>query len=247
VARLVAGPTSAEGGFLGLTVGGLYGADAAAVCEVLAGTLAPPRRWGRRPEPAPHGVPDLACTCGFYALKERAPALELLSARPPISRLFGTALLEVDLAGTIIEFQRGFRASDQRVLGVRVPPWCLPCAADGELRPAARLAGLANRPLAASLGAEIPRLPLADRAAVMAHHVSLLDRLAGRAALRPVCDGHAFPAPGADDWAPSVVLGLADLAARLGTEVRWLDDDGFDVDGYVEAVAWTPPSRRRIA
>jgi hypothetical protein len=250
VARLVADPRTETGGFLGLTVGGLYGNDATATCEVLAGTLLPPRRWGRRPRPAVHAVPDLGCTCGFYAYKRAENAVDLLAARPPVSRLFGTALLDVDLAGTVIEFHRGFRSGQQRVLGVQVPRWCVPCAAHGSTHRAQRVAGLSGRPLAAALRAEVPRLPLAARPAVAVHHASLLDRLVGRAALRPVCDRHSTVTEDASDGrvvGPTVVLELADLAARLGTEVRWLDDDGFDVARFVEAVSWLPPGHRRAA
>jgi hypothetical protein len=249
VARLVADPAGDGGGFLGLTVGGLYGHDMLAGCEVLGGSLPPPRRWGRRRPPSPHDAPDLGCSCGFYAYKDRAPATELLATRPPISRLFGTALLEVDLAGTVIEFDRGFRASHQRVLGVQIPHWCVPCASDGAAQRARRVAGLSGDPLAEALQAEVPRLPSVYRLAVTVHHKALFERLAGRAALRPVCDKHTSSASTAEGSgsAPTVILELADLAARLGTEVRWLDDDELDVAGFVEAVSWLPPTHRRVA
>jgi hypothetical protein len=250
VARLVADPCGTADGFLGLTVGGLYRSDAVAVCEILAGSLLPPRRWGKRPRPAAHEAPDLDCSCGFYAYKRWTRAVELLATRPPVSRLFGAALLDVDLAGTILEFDRGFRASHQRVLGLQVPRWCVPCAAYGERCRAERFAGLAGTRLAAALQAEVPRLPLAARPAVASHHASLLDRLAGRAVLRQVCDRHAAATadpPHGTGGAPTIVLELPDLAARLGTEVGWLPDDRFDVTGFVEAVSWSPPTHRRAA
>jgi hypothetical protein len=249
VGRLVADPRDGEGRFLGLTVGGLYTSDDEACCEVLDGRLPPPRRWGRRVPPAPHAAPDLGCTCGFYAFKEAGAAVDLLAERPPASRLFGTALLEVDLAGTVIEFDRGFRAHRQRVLGVQVPRWCVPCAADGEAQRAGRVAGYAGRRLETGLRSEVPRVPSAYRLAVAVHHVSLLERLGGRAALRPVCDEHT---PRPDDAASChgaevVVLELAELAGRLGTEVRWLEDGRFDVAGFIEVLSWVPAPHRPAA
>jgi hypothetical protein len=249
VARPVADPATPAGGFLGLTVGGLYGSETEAGCEVLDGSLPPPRRWWRRTPPSPHPAPDLSCSCGFYAFKDVADAAELLASRPPVGRLFGTALLEVDLAGTVIEFDRGFRAAHQRVLGVQLPHWCLPCAADGASEPARRLLGLAGSRLAEGLDREVPRLSSVYRLAVIVHHAALLQRLEGRAALRPVCDLHTAAVGDAADGADGevVVLELPELAARLGTEVRWLDDERFDVRTYVEAVSWSPPSHRASA
>jgi hypothetical protein len=246
VGRLVVGPSDGEGRFLGLTVGGLYTSDDEACCEVLDGRLPPPRRWGRRVVPPPHGVPDLGCSCGFHAFKEERAAVKLLSERPPVSRLFGAALLDVDLAGTVIEFDRGFRAGRQRVLGVQVPRWCVPCAADGEAQRAERVAGDAGQRLESGLRSEVPRVPSVYRLAVAVHHASLLERLAGRAALRPVCDGHT-PPDGRGNSAEVVVLELAELAGRLATEVRWLADERFDHRGFVEALSWLPAVHRPAA
>jgi hypothetical protein len=244
VGRLVVDPRDGDGSFLGLTVGGLYGSDDAATCEVLEGRLPPPRRWGRRLVPPPHGVPDLGCSCGFYAFKEAKAAVKLLAERPPVSRLFGAALLDVDLAGTVIEFDRGFRASRQRVLGVQVPRWCVPCAADGEAQRAERVAGDAGPRLESGLRTEVPRVPSVYRLAVAVHHASLLERLAGRAAMRPVCDQHSPPYDGLGDRADVVVLELAELAGRLATEVRWLPDERFDHRGFIEALSWLPAVHR---
>jgi hypothetical protein len=246
VGRLVADPRDGDARFLGLTVGGLYTSDAEACCEVLDGRLPPPRRWGRRVPPAPHLAPELSCTCGFYTFRELSAAIDLLAERPPASRLFGTALLDVDLAGTVIEFDRGFRASHQRVLGVQVPRWCVPCAADGDARRAERVAGYAGDRLETGLRSEVPRVPSAYRLAVAVHHAALLERLQGRAALRPVCDRHT-PRPNDTTSCHNgevAVLELADLAGRLGTEVRWLEDGRFDVGSFVEALSWLPPAHR---
>ena len=244
VARLAADPASELGGFLGLTVGGRYGYEAAATCQVLAGSLPPPRRWGRRHTPTAHAIPDVDCSCGFYAYRDRCDAETLLSGRPPVSRLFGTALLDVDLAGIVIQFDHGYRSGHQRVLGVHVPGWCLPCAAEGRARRAGQLAGVAGRPLAAALQAEIPPHPRMYRVAQTLHYQALVRHLDGWAALRPVCDDH-LPAETADmlPGPPTVlVCDLSELAGRLGTEVSWLVDDGFDTETYVETLWWA--SRR---
>lgn len=249
VARLVVDPASDTGAFLGATFGGLYSHDSTAVCEVLEGTLPPPRRWGRRSLPRPHEAPEIACSCGFYVLRDRRDATELLSGRPPISRLFGVVLLEVDLSGTVIEFDHGFRASHQRVLGVQVPRWCLTCATNGRARPAERLAGLSGQDFEAACKADVPQHPPLYRLAVLVHHQQLVARLGERAAMRPVCDAHT---PRKDPAAPAgqpppVVLELADLAAQLGTEVSWLRDEEFAVRRFVETMTFLPPGNSRAA
>lgn len=249
VARLVVDPVTGRASFLGLTLGGLYDQEGAAGCEVLSGALPPPRRWGRRTPPSAHDAPDLACTCGFYALADRGEAAELLASRPPVSRMFGAVLLEVDLAGTVIEFDRGYRAGHQRVLGVQVPRWCLPCARLGRAVPAQRIAGLAGDSLERACRSDLPQHPPLYRFALAVHNVEVVRRLQGRAALRPVCDDHTPPPPPAGQvGSPStVVLDLADLAAGLGTEVRWLEHDAFDVDRFVQTVSWPPPPRGSLA
>jgi hypothetical protein len=240
VARLVADPASDAAGFLGLTMGGRYGSDAQAMCEVLSGALPPPRRWGRRRVPASHSAPAVGCSCGFYAYRDRRDAEKLLATHPPVGRHFGTALLDVDLAGTVIEYDHGFRSSHQRVLGVRVPAWCLPCASAGRARRASQLAGQAGEPLAAALQSEIPAQPQVYRLARTLHHQALLARIQSWAALRPVCDDH-MPTDGAHldhrDPPTTVRCAPADLAARLGTEVSWLVD-GFDVATYIDTLSW---------
>lgn len=244
VARLVFDPSTGGGEFLGATVGGLYSRDSTAGCEVLAGRLPPPRRWGRRRVPAAHEVPDLGCTCGFHVFRDRRDATALLAARPPVSRLFGLVLLEVDLAGSVIEFERGFRASQQRVLGVQVPRWCLTCAWNGRAVRAERVAGLSGEAFEEACKADLPQHPPLYRLAMIVHYQGLIARLGERAALRAVCDKHT-PATGGPE--ATVVLELADLAARLGTEVSWLDDGEFAIRTFVETMAALPPGATRIA
>lgn len=55
--------------------------------------------------------PQLDCSCGFYALKESVKPTEGI-------------VLEVELYGTVIVCERGYRAERQRVLGVTLPAKC---------------------------------------------------------------------------------------------------------------------------
>lgn len=63
------------------------------------------------PSPAPkgHEVPHPDCTCGFYATKERADADQW------------NVMLDVEVSGTVISHEKGYRASKQRVLQVIIP------------------------------------------------------------------------------------------------------------------------------
>ena len=122
-----------------------YGIDATAYCAVGGG----------------HSAPEWRCGCGFYALKD-----------PPTAPEFGRFRAEVELFGTVIEGDQGWRASRQRVLSLQAFKTCI-CGRDAT--------GFAIR-----------------------RHGTVW----------PVCGkwkcGHKR-------------LELADLNARLGTEVRWLD------------------------
>jgi hypothetical protein len=86
-----------------------YGPDATAVC------LQPPERSHRTP------APDVHCTCGFHALRERRVAKVAI---------FPYVWLDVELLGRVIVHERGYRAGRQRVLAVlagsacRIAPPC---------------------------------------------------------------------------------------------------------------------------
>lgn len=80
----------------------LYGVDATATCRG-------PDRF-QHPD---HPSPDWGCRCGFYALAERPEFYE-----------YGIFLARVELFGTVIEGDRGWRASRQRVLGLQARPIC---------------------------------------------------------------------------------------------------------------------------
>jgi hypothetical protein len=64
-----------------------------------------------------HVAPALRCHCGFHAV---ATTRELWRVAPAI----GGVVLDVELAGIVVEHQRGWRASHQAVLGVRLPARC---------------------------------------------------------------------------------------------------------------------------
>lgn len=65
-----------------------------------------------------HAAPDLDCSCGFWALKNKEEAIAL-------AKSCFASLLEVDLYGVVNEYSRGYRASHQRVLSVLAPePGC---------------------------------------------------------------------------------------------------------------------------
>jgi hypothetical protein len=78
-----------------------YEADADALCE---GTHA-------------HRAPSAACRCGFYAVASRADLWRLGPAPEAV-------ILDVELSGTVIEHEFGWRAGHQSVLGMHLPAWC---------------------------------------------------------------------------------------------------------------------------
>ena len=56
-----------------------------------------------------HDAPDASCTCGFYAVEDDEELWRLGGYEPEL------AVLDVDLAGRVIEHEHGFHASHQRV------------------------------------------------------------------------------------------------------------------------------------
>ncbi len=75
-----------------------------------------------------HDAPAPDCTCGFYAVETDDQLWRLGSYEPEL------VVLDVDLAGRVIEHEHGFRASDQRVRAVTVGNTCVRCG-----RPAAAM------------------------------------------------------------------------------------------------------------
>jgi hypothetical protein len=85
-------------------LGDSYGARAVASCAL-----------------ADHDSPAPDCSCGFYAVADESQLWRLGADEPEL------ALLEVELAGRVIEHEHGYRASDQRVVGVRLHGVCVRC------------------------------------------------------------------------------------------------------------------------
>jgi hypothetical protein len=180
-AQLVLTPDGTAASMSGITLGGSYKAEDRARCAIR----------GCR-------APGLDCECGFYAFKDRAEAVELLRATVACNGLRDKALLTVDLEGSVLEYERGYRGERQRVLGVQLERNCARCRDEGVGRRATCLA--------------------AARQFRVAPFVRYLTPVAGATSgmlpVRPVCDHHVPER--------AVVLGLPELAGLLGTEVTWL-------------------------
>ncbi len=191
-AQLVISLDGAQMRLAGLAVAGVYGAEDVAVC--LRG--------------ADHIPPALDCVCGFYAFCDRQDAARLLARRLDYTGHVISVLCEVDLSGTVIVCDRGYRAERQRVLQVGLLPWCAGCAAHGRLVPADLLSA-EHAPFG------ITRLTFAGATrSLAAHRRAQLRHSWG--SLRPLCERCA-------SVGGSVGLSLLQIAERLGTEVRWLD------------------------
>jgi hypothetical protein len=130
--------------------GAAYGVDAEAECPLQM-----------------HDAPQLDCSCGFHATTDDDHLTRLGVDEPDV------ALLRVELAGHVVEHERGFRASHQRIREVRVHGTCVRCGAAAAVLHQRRFGALipscahcARRPMslydaADSLGAPIT---FADRA-----------------------------------------------------------------------------------
>jgi hypothetical protein len=96
----------------------------------------------------PAGVPDEGCTCGFYAVKTLPMLLRMFGQHWDPSFEFeavlGSILGRIELAGKIIEHDRGYRAERARIAEL------IPC--EGQQESAGRLASL----LALHLGDPVP-------------------------------------------------------------------------------------------
>jgi hypothetical protein len=68
-----------------------------------------------------HDAPDASCTCGFYAVADDEELWRLGGYEPEL------AMLDVDLAGRVIEHEHGYRASHQRVRRVTLGNVCVRC------------------------------------------------------------------------------------------------------------------------
>jgi hypothetical protein len=180
-AQILLAPDGSSATLWGITVGRAYRVEDRARCEV------------RGCEP-----PALDCDCGFYAYKHRADALDLLRYTLACNGLRDKALLAVELDGTVLEYERGYRAERQQVMGVQVERVCGSCRDRGVGRRATGLAASYDYRMPA-----LARLTGTGSAAA-----------SGLLPVRAVCDAHA-PDRGH-------VFGIAELAGLLGTEVTWL-------------------------
>ena len=74
-----------------------------------------------------HEAPQLDCSCGFHATTDDDHLARLGAEEPDV------ALLHVELAGHVIEHDRGFRASHQHTREVHVHGTCLRCGTPAEV------------------------------------------------------------------------------------------------------------------
>jgi len=65
-----------------------------------------------------HAAPATDCRCGFHAVASRNELWRLDATRE-------TVVLDVELAGTVVEHEFGWRASRQAVLGLYLPARCM--------------------------------------------------------------------------------------------------------------------------
>ena len=190
----------------GISVGGAYHSEDTAVCT-----------RGRA-----HAAPDWHCECGFYAFADRGEATRLLGTRAANdSATVISGLCEVDLHGTVIRHQHGYRAERQRVLSLQLLPYCADCASVGLVAAPAVLAGGAGASRFGSSVTTSAHAAFAARGRVGS---------APRRGLRPLCE--PCSTAGAS---PGSTFTIVDAAATLGTEVRWLPRDAVPVQRAVLA------------
>ncbi len=71
-----------------------------------------------------HDAPAIECTCGFHAVRH-------VDQLPEVTTVVAdSVVLDVELSGTVVEHEHGYRAEQQSVLGVRFPAACSWCGAE---------------------------------------------------------------------------------------------------------------------
>ncbi len=75
----------------------------------------------------PHEAPQADCSCGFYAVTTDGELGRLGADEPDL------AVLDVELAGRVIEHEHGFRASHQRARAVELHGACVRCGKTAEV------------------------------------------------------------------------------------------------------------------
>ena len=83
-----------------------------------------------------HEAPAADCSCGFYAVADDTQLWRLGADEPEL------AVLDVELAGRVIEHDHGYRASHQRVTHVRFHGVCVRCGQRAETFAHRRFGGL---------------------------------------------------------------------------------------------------------
>lgn len=108
-----------------LNQGTSFGVDADASCNVSDRWYAV-ATWGSTaavPRPRRHEAPDLKCQCGFYAVPADVD---------PWADTHDYVTLLVELSGTVIEHEKGYRAQHQRVIECQLPA-CQFCGREAEV------------------------------------------------------------------------------------------------------------------
>jgi hypothetical protein len=193
---------AADGGrlqLLGVSVGGAYRSEDVAECTL-----------GR-----PHRAPSLDCHCGFYAFTERSHATRLLGGTAAFDATSViSALGRVDLHGTVIRHQHGYRAERQQLLSLQLLPYCSDCASAGRITPSVVLGG----------GPSPRRIRTSVETGTDSYLAPLKPprRMTGWTPLHPLCDGCAAPRTVRADGS---VLALPEVSAALRTDVGWLERD----------------------
>lgn len=82
-----------------------------ATCHSMTASLS----YSRSSSASTHKAPHLGCNCGWYAYKTKEQV-------DPGG--YGVIVAEVDLAGTVIEHEHGYRGEYQRILSVLIRPVC---------------------------------------------------------------------------------------------------------------------------
>jgi hypothetical protein len=148
--------------------------------------------------PIPHRVPHERCRCGFYAMKELAPELVVAASEPAQRGMEGVFVLgRVELAGKVIEHDRGYRAERARIVEL------IPVRPEQRVaRAVARRAGLpVGRPV------RVPREPIGDRL--------LRYRVAWAGSQKAPSERSGIPGPLLLFWGASVVIRVW-IAAHQG-------------------------------
>jgi hypothetical protein len=68
-----------------------------------------------------HAAPAIGCSCGFHAVVSIDGLSEV------VDLLADSVVLDVEVAGTVIEHERGVRAQQQSILGIGFPRTCAWC------------------------------------------------------------------------------------------------------------------------